>query len=162
MHAQSNLNAERALLPKIHRTAVAILEECNAGTHISNPTPVLDTSSIAPLPHDIVAPLMKLPEGIRQELLGCFANRLNERERFLSFFRSACKMIRNANDSDAISIPKHQRKNRSGKKTFNNVSSYGRSHVYVPPTAILGIYAITRRVFRAQCISMCLRSIGSS
>ena len=142
MHSQSNLNAERDVLPKIHRTAVAILEECNAGTHISKPIPVLDTSSNSHIPHDIARPLMKLPEGIRQELLGCFSNRLNERERFLSFFRSACSMIRKANDLDA-KIPNHQQKNRSGKKTFNNVSACYCSQVYVSPTAILGIYPFT-------------------
>ena len=160
MHAvQSNLSVELDILRKIHRTAVAILEECNTGSHISKPTPVLDTSPILPPPHDTIAPIMKLPEGFRQDLLGCFANRLNERERFLSSFRSACSMLTNANDLDAS---KRQRKNRSGKKTFNNVSAYGCSHVYVPPTAILGIYALTWRVFRAQCIPICLRSIGSS
>ena len=143
MHAQSNLNAERDVLLKIQRTAVAILEGCNTGSYISKPTPVLDISSILPSPHKIVAPMMKLPEGIRQELLGCFTNRLNERERFISFFKSTCSMARNANDLDVTSISKHQRKNRSGKRMFNNVSAYGCSHVCVPPTAILGIYAVT-------------------
>lgn len=157
MHTQSNINPERDVLPKIQCIAVAILGESNTGFQISKP-PVLDAS----ISHEIITPIMKLPEGTRLELLGCFSNRQNERERFLSFFRSACSMIRNANDLDAISISKHQQKNRSGKKTFNNVSSYGYSHVYVSPTALLGIYAVTRRVFRAQCISMCLRSIGSS
>ena len=130
MHAQSNLNAELDVLRKIHRTAVAIIEGCNAGSHISQPTPVLDTF-ILPFPHDIIAPMMKLPEaeGTRKELLGCYTNRLNEfHERFLSFYRSACS---NANVLDAMHS-KHQPKNRSGKKTFNNVSAYGCSHVYTP------------------------------
>ena len=141
MHAiQSNLSVELDILRKIHRTAVAILEECNAGSHISKPTPVLDASSILPSLHNTIAPIMKLPEGFRQELLGCFANRLNERERFLSTFKSACSMITDTNDLDAT---KQQRKNRGGKKAFNNVSVYGCSHVYVPPSAILGIYALT-------------------
>jgi hypothetical protein len=167
MHAQVNADS----LPKIHRTAVAILEGCNAVSRISKPTPILDTSSMTldlTFPHDIIAPIMKLPEGIRQELLGCLTNRLNElQEQFLSLFRSTCSMARNANDLDAIrqgirnvyyrrcisplqlqlsrlpDISKHQPKNRSGKKTFNNVSAYGCSHVHVPPTAILGIYAVT-------------------
>ena len=158
MHAQSNLNAERDVLPKIQCTAVAILGGSDTGSQISRlePTPVLDTSSILLLPHDIIAPLMKLPEGFRQELIDCLANRLNElQERFLSFFRSTCSMARNANDLDAIregirniyyrrcilpiqlelsrlpDISKHQQKNRSGKKTFNNVSTYGCSHVSI-------------------------------
>ena len=159
MHAQSNLDAE--LLSKIHRTAVAILDECNAGSHISEPTPVLDTSSMTldlTVPHDIMAPIMNLPDGIRQELLCCLTNRLNELQRqFLSLFRSTCSMARNANDVDAIrqrvrnvyytrcisplqlqlsrlpNISKHQPKNRSGKKTFNNVSAYGCSHVVLSP-----------------------------
>ena len=130
MHAQSNV--ERDALSKIKCTAVAILERSNSGSHISKPTPVLDTSSMTldlTFPRDIIAPLMKLPEGIRQELLGCFINRLNEQGRFLSFFKRACSMVRNANDLDAIRISKHQRKNRSGKRAFNNVSAYGCSHV---------------------------------
>ena len=110
MHAQSNLNAERHVLPKIQHTAIAMLEGFNAVSHISKPTPVLGT-------------LMKLPGGIRQELLDCFTNRMNEKERFLSLFRSACSMVINANDLDAIRISKHQ-KIRSGKRTFNNVSAY--------------------------------------
>ena len=135
MHAQSNLNVDRDALSKIHRTAVAILEL--SGPHISKPTPGLDTSSMAldlnlTFPHDIIAPIMKLPERIFQEILGCSTNRPNEQERILSFFRSACSRVRNANDLDAIRISKHQRKNRSGKRTFNNVSTYGRSHVYAP------------------------------
>ena len=176
MHAQSNLNVERDALSKIQCTAVAILEL--SGSHISKPTPDPDTPSLSldltsmsldlTFPHDIIAPIMKLPEGIRQELLGRFTNRLNElQEQFLTVFRSARSMARNANDLDAIrqglrnvyyrqcisplqlqlsrlpDISKHQRKNHSGKRTFNNVSAYGCSHVYVPPTAILGIYAIT-------------------
>ena len=174
MHAHSNLNAE--LLSKIQRTAVAILDESNADPHIfkltpiSKPTPVLDTSSMTldlTFPHDIFAPIMKLPDGIHQELLSRLTNRLNElQEQFLSFFRSACSMARNANDVDAIrqgirnvyytrcisplqlqlsrlpDISKHQPKN-SGKKTFNNVSAYRCSHVYVSITAILGIYPVT-------------------
>ena len=127
MLGQSNLNAERDFLPKVQRTAVAILEGSNA--HISKPTPVPDTSSMLSFPHDIIAPIMKLPEGIRQEFLGCFTNRQNEQERFLSFFRSTYSMARNANDLNAPE--KHQRKNRSGKGTFNNVSAYGCSHVSV-------------------------------
>ena len=171
MHAQSNLNAERDVLSKIQRTAVAILERSNTGSHISKPTPILDTSSMTldlTIPHDIIAPIMKLPEGIRQELLGCFTSRLNElQERFLSFFRSACSMAGDANDLDAIrqgltkiyyrqciaplrlqisqlpDISKHQRKNQSGKRTFNNVSAYGCSHVRLrPPTEILGIHPV--------------------
>ena len=186
MHAQSNLDAERDVLRKIQRTAVAILEGCNAGSdisnshiskphiskpHISKPTPVLDTSSITldlTFPHDIMAPIMaKVPEGIRQELLGCLTSRLNElQEQFLSFFRSTCSMARNANDLDAIrqglenvfyrrcilpiqlelsrlpDISKDQ-KNRNGKRAFNNVSAYGCAHVYVLLIAILGIYAVT-------------------
>ena len=159
MHAttQSNLDAERDILPKIYRTAVAILDGCNAVSHFSKPTPVLDTTSFIldtssmsldlTFPHDIIAPMMKLPEGVRQELLGCLTNRLNElQQRFLSFFRSTCSMARNA-DQDAIrqglenvyyrrcilpiqlelsrlvDISKHQRKNRNGKGTFNNVSA---------------------------------------
>ena len=163
MHAQSDLNVDRDALSKIHRTAVAILERFNAGSDISKPTPVLDTSSMAldlnlTIPHDIIAPIMKLPEGIRQELLCRFTNQLNElREQFLSVFRSTCSMARNANELDAIrqglrnvyyrrcvsplqlqlsrlpDISKHQRKNHSGKRTFNNVSAYGCSHVYAPP-----------------------------
>ena len=177
MHSQSNLDAEREVLRKIQRTAVAILDESNADSHISKPTPVLDTSSILDtssmtldltFPHDIIAPIMKLPEGIRQGVLGCFTNRVNEvQELFLSFFKSVCSMARNASDLDAIrqglrnvyyrrcislmqvqlsrlpDISKHQPKNRSAKRTFNNVSAYGYSHIYVPPTAILGIYAVT-------------------
>lgn len=152
MHAQSNLVAERDVLRKIHSTAVAILEGCNADSHTSKPTPIFDTSSMTldlSFPQDIFAPIMvKLPEGTRQEVLGCLTNRLNElQERFLSFFRSTCSMARNANDLDAIregirnvyyrrcilpiqlelsrlpDISKHQAKNRSGKKTFNNVSA---------------------------------------
>ena len=163
MHAQSNLDAEREVLRKIQRTAVAILDESNADSHISKPTPVLDTSSILDtssmaldltFPHDIIAPIMKLPEGIRQKVLGCFTNRVNEiQELFLSFFRSVCSMARNANDLDAIrqglrnvyyrrcislmqvqlsrlpDISKHQPKNRSAKRTFNNVSAYSYSHI---------------------------------
>ena len=161
MHALSALlNAERDVLPKIQRTAVVILEGSNAGFHISKPTPVLDTSSMTldlTFPHDIIAPIMKLPEGIRQELLGCLTNRLNElQEQFLSFFRSACSMARNANDVDAIregvrniyyrrcisplqlqlsrlpDISNHQTRNSSGKKTFNNVSAHSCSYVYDP------------------------------
>jgi hypothetical protein len=171
MHAQSNLDAERDVLRKIHRTAVAILEGCNAGSHISKPTPVLDTSSLTldlTFPPDIIAPIMKLPDGIRQEVLGRLTSRLNElQEQFLSFFRSACSMARNANDLDAIrqglrnvyyrrcilplqlqlsrlpDIPNHQPKNRSGKRTFNNVSACGCSHVSVFPTKKLGIYPVT-------------------
>ena len=158
MHAQSNLDAERDVLRKIHRTAVAILEKCNTGSHISKPAPVLDTSSTLDtstmtldlsFPHDIIAPIMKLPEGIRQELLGRFTNRLNDlQQQFLSFFRSISSMARNSNDLEAIRqglrnvfyrrcisllqlqlsrLPdnsKHQPKNSSGKKTFNNVSAY--------------------------------------
>ena len=189
MHAQSNLNAELDVLRKIQRTAVDMLELLGAGSHISKPTPVLDTSSsiLPPFPQDIFAPIMKLPEGARQELLDCVTNRLNElQERFLSFFRSTCSMARNADDLDAIreglrnvyyrrcvlpiqvqlsrlpDISKHQPKNRGGKRTFNNVGAYRSSHVYDPSTAILGIYAVARRVFQAQRISMCLRSIDSS
>ena len=130
MHAQSILNAERGILRKIQRTAVAILEGSNAGSHISKP-------SILPFPHDIIAPIMNLPdaEGTRQELFDCFTNRLNEfHKRFLSFYRSTYS---DANDLDAMPISKHQRKNRSGRKTFNNVSAHGYSHwhVYVPSTA---------------------------
>ena len=149
MHAQSNLNAELDVLRKIQRTAVDMLELLGPGPHISKPTPVLDTSSsILPLPQDIFAPIMKLPEGIRQELLGCVTNRLNElQERFLSFFRSTCTMAKNADDLDAIreglknlyyrrcilpiqlqlsrlpEILKDQQKTRSGKRTFNNVGA---------------------------------------
>ena len=194
MHAQSNLNAELDVLSKIQRTAVVL---SNASSHISKPTPVLDTSAMTldltsmtldlTFPHDIIAPIMKLPEGIRQELLGCFTNRLNKlQEQFLSVFRSTCSMARNANELDAIrqglrnvyyrqcitplqlqlsrlpDISKHQSKNHNGKRTFNNVSTYSCSHVYVPQIAILGIYAVTWGVFRAQCIPMRLRSIGSS
>ena len=117
MNAQSNLSAELDVLRRIHRTAVAIIEGCNP--HISKTTPLLDIS-ISPFPQ---ASVMKLPEagGSRQELLRCFLNRLNEPEQFLSSFRSACSMITNANDLDA---KKHLRKNRSGKKTFNNVSAW--------------------------------------
>ena len=140
MHAQSNLNEERDVLFRIKCTAVSILEL--TGSHTSKHTPPLDTSSILPFPHDIIAPIMKLPEGVRQKLLTCFANRPNEREQILSFFRSASAVVRNANDLDAIRISKHQRKNYSGKRTFNNVSTYGCSHVCFP-TAILGIYAVT-------------------
>ena len=177
MHAQSNLDAEREVLRKIQRTAVAILDESNADSHISKPTPIskhtptFDTSSMTldlTFPHDIIAPIMKLPEGIRQEVLGRFTNRLNEvQELFLSFFRSICSMAKNANDLDAIrqglksvyyrrcislmqvqlsrlpDISKQQSKNRSGKKTFNNVSAYCCSLVYVPLTATIGIYAVT-------------------
>ena len=156
MLAQSNADG----LPKIQRTAVAMLEILNAGSHISKPTPVFDTSSMTldlTVPHDVIAPIMKLPEGIRQELLGCLTNRLDElQEQFLSLFRSACSTARNANDLDAIrqgirnvyyrrcisplqlqlsrlpDISKHQPKNHSGKKTFNNVSAYSCSHVSVP------------------------------
>ena len=127
MHTQPN--AERDVLLKIQRTAVAILEGCNTGSHISKPNPFLDTSSILPSSHDIVAPIMKLPEGIRQELLGCFINRLNERERFLSVFKSTCSIAGNLNDLDAIRTLKQQQKNRSGKKTFNNVSACYCSYV---------------------------------
>ena len=176
MHALSSLNAE--LLSKIQRTAVAILDESIVDSHISKPTPVLNTSSILDtssmtldltFPHDMFAPIMNLPDGINQEILGRLTNRLNElQKQFLSFFRNACSMARNANDLDAIrqgirniyytrcilplqlqlsrlpDISKHQPKNRSsGKRTFNNVSTYGFSHVYVSPTAILGIYAVT-------------------
>ena len=109
MHAQSTINAERDVLLKIKCTAVAIL----GGS-------------------DIIAPTMKLPEGIRQELLSCFTNRLNEQERFLFSFRNACSMLKNATDPDAMRISKHQRKNRSGKRTFNNVSAYVRPHSLSP------------------------------
>ena len=164
MHAQSDLKAERDVLPKIQRTAVAMLELLNAGSHISKPTPVLDTSSMTldlTFPHDIIAPVMKLPEGIRQELLDCLTNRVNLlQEQFLSLFRNTCSMARDANDRDAIrqglekvyyrrcilpiqlelsrlpDISKDQQKSRSGKKTFNNVSAYCCSHFYIPPTAI--------------------------
>ena len=157
MHAQSNSNVERDVLPKIQRTAVAMLELLGAGPHISEPTPVLDTSSMTldlTLPHDIIAPVMKLPDGIREELLGCLTKRLNDlQEQFLSLFRSACSTARNANDLDRIRqaiksvyytrcilplqhqlsqlplIPKHQPKNSSGKRTFNNVSAYGCSYI---------------------------------
>ena len=131
MHAQSNLDAERDVLRKIQRTAIAILEGSNAGSHISNP-PVLETPILL-FPHDIVAPIMKLPEaeGTRQELLGCFANRLNEfHERFLSLYRSTYS---NANHLDTLRISKYHQKNRSGKKTFNIVSAYGYSHLYLQP-----------------------------
>ena len=159
MHAQPNLDAERDALRRIQRTAVDIIEL--VGSRVSKPTPVLDTSSMTldlTVPHDVMAPIMKLPEGIRQELLGCLTNRLNGlQEQFLSLFRSTCSMARNADDLDAIrqgirdvyyrrcilplqlqlsrlpDISKHQPKNRSGKKTFNNVSVNGYSHVYVPP-----------------------------
>ena len=120
MHAQSILNAERDILRKIQRTAIAILEGSNAGSHISKPT----TSSILPFPHDVITAILKLPEakGTRQEPADCFTDRLNEfHERFLSFYRSTYS---NANDLDARSISKHQHKNRSGKKTFNIVSAY--------------------------------------
>ena len=172
MHAnQSNSSPELDILRKIHRTAVAILEECNPSSHISKPTPAFDTSTMTldlTFPHDIIAPVMKLPDGIREELLGCLTKRLNGlQEQFLSLFRSTCSMARNANDIDAIrqairnvyytrcilplqhqlsqlpDISKDQQKNRSGKKTFNNVSAYGCSHVYGPITAILGIYPVT-------------------
>jgi hypothetical protein len=161
MHTQSNANVERDVLPKIQRTAVAMLELLSAGSHISKPTPILDTSSMTldlTFPHDIIAPIMKLPEGIREELLGCLTNRLNElQQQFLSLFRSTCSTARNANDLDGIrqairnvyytrcilplqhqlsrlpDISKHQQKNRSGKRTFNNVSGYGFSHVYPQP-----------------------------
>jgi hypothetical protein len=163
MHAQSNLN-ERDGLPKIQRTAAAMLDLLSAGSHISKPTPVFDSSSITldfTFPHDIFTPLLKLPDRTREELLGRLTNRLNElQEQFLSCFRSACSVARNANDLDAIrqglrniylrrcisplqlqlsrlsDVSKHQPKNSSGKKTFNNVSAYGCSYVYVPPTAI--------------------------
>ena len=157
MHTQSNLNAERDILLKIKGTAIAILERSNAGSHISKPTPVLDTSSLTldlTFPHDIIAPIMKLPEKIRQERLCCFTNQLNElQEQFLSVFRSTCSMARNANDLDAIRqgfknvyyrqcisplqlqlsrLPDtSKRKNYSGKRSFNNVSAYGCSHVFV-------------------------------
>ena len=157
MHTQSNSNAERDVLRKIQRTAVAILEKCNTGSHISKPTPVFDTSSLTldlTFPHDIIAPVMKLPEGIRQELLGCLTNRVNQlQEQFLSLFRNSCSMARNADELDAIrqgirnvyytrcilplkhqlsqlpDMSKDQQKNRSGKRTFNNVSAYGCSYV---------------------------------
>ena len=174
MHAQSNLNAERDVLRKIKCTAVSILEL--TGSHISKPTPVLDTSSMTldlTLPHDIITPIMKLPEGIRQEFLGRLTNRLNTlQEQFLSVFRSTCSMAGNENDLDAIRqglrnvyyrqcisplqlqlsrLPDiSKRKNHSGKRTFNNVSAYGCSHVYVPPN----------RKFRN--IRHCLRSISST
>ena len=140
MHAQSTSNAELDVLRKIQRTAVDMLELLSSSSQISKPTPFLDTSILPP--HDI-SPIMKLPEGTRLELLGCFTNRLNEQQRFLSSFRSAFSIIRNTNDMDAVRNSKHQRKSRSGKKTFNNVSTYGCPHVCVPPTAILGIYALT-------------------
>ena len=144
MPAQSKLNAERDVLPKIHRTAVAILEGCYTGSHISKPTLGFtgDASFILPFSHDI-ASTIKLPEGegARQELLGCFSNRLNEfHERFLSLCKSTYS---NANDLDTIRISKHQQKNRSGKKTFNNVSAYGSSHVDTGQNPILGIYTLT-------------------
>ncbi|KAF8807823.1 homeobox-domain-containing protein [Phlegmacium glaucopus] len=151
MYAQPTFNAERDAMRKFQRTArttVAILEGYNAGFHISKPSPVLDTSSMTldlTLPHDIFAPIMKLPEGIRQEFLGCFMNRLNGlQEQFLSIFRSTCSMARSVNDLDAIrqgvrsiyyrqyiplfqlqlsrlaDLPKPQQQNHSGKKTFNN------------------------------------------
>ena len=155
MHDQSNLDVERDVLPKIQRTAVAMLELLSAGSDISKSTPVLDTSSHLPFPHDIITPAIKLPEGIHQELLGCLTNRLNElQERFLSCFRTTCSMARNANDRDAIRqglenvyyrrcilpiqlelsrlpvISKDQQKNRNGKRMFNNVSAYGYLYVY--------------------------------
>ena len=161
MHAQPNLNAEVDVLRKIQRTAVDMLELLGSGAHISKPTlSALDTSSMTldlTIPHDIIAPIMKLPDGIREELLGRFTNRLKElQEQFLSIFRSICSMARNANDLDSIrqglrnvyygrcisilqlqlsrlpDISKHQPKNSSGKKTFNNVSVHGYSFVYGP------------------------------
>ena len=175
MHFQSNLNAERDVLSKIQRTAVVL---SNAGSHISKPTPVLDTSSMTldlTFPHDIIAPIMKLPEGVRQELLGRFTSRLNElQEQFLSFFRSTCSMARNANELDAIrqglrniyyrrcisplqlqlsrlpDISKHQQRNHSGKRTFNNVSDYGCSHVCPPNRNFRNI----RRYLKSISITM--------
>ena len=161
MHAQPNLNAEVDVLRKIQRTAVEMLELLGSGSHISRPAPsALDTSSMTldlTFPHDIIAPIMKLPHGIREELLGRFTNRLKElQEQFLSIFRSICSMARNTNDLDAIrqglrnvyygrcisilqqqlsrlpDISKHQPKNSSGKKAFNNVSANGCSSVYGP------------------------------
>ena len=170
MHAQPNLDAERDVLPKIQCTAVAILGGSNSCSDISKLefTPVPDTPSILLSPHGIIASIMKLPEGFHQELLDCLNNRLNElQERFLTIFRSMCSMARNANDLDAIrqgignvyyrrcilpiqlelsrlqDISKHQPKNRSGKRTFNNVSVYCSLSLIYTLMAVLGVYPVT-------------------